>query len=257
MDDLIFLQEIMLAPPKPKEFQLVPKSVADTFTDDEILASDLNGDEIMIVYRDTDFTCDINKMQVATMKTNFCVTFTVNIIIQEILTSYSNGNTKQNIMDQFNMDFFRMSMHLNSIKCHNMEFFKKSIEKYKKYSHHIMDNLYDLIIMLSTQSSFYYPFKIVHDVYDLPESNIRIISDTDRPNINIIDHNTSIDIIFKKTFKYINIENRQILNRFYTSMILTIDLVTIPSGYIFSAYHYCQADSSVLYWIRESDTGIG
>lgn len=232
MDDLLLWQEMMMSHyPRKQElqdFKIIPNSLIDTFTDDELLATDLN-DDMMIIYKDTDFQTDTNKMQISALENNFCVLFSANLIIHEILVSYTNSDAdaKQNILDQLAIDFSRMSMHLNSEKCRNIDLFKKSIVKYKKYAHHIMGNLYDLIIMLSTQSSFYYPFKIVHDVYDLPDSNIHVISDSDRPNINIIDHNTSIDIIFKKTFKYIDIINKKILNRFYTLMILTIDVVTV------------------------------
>lgn len=230
-----------------KEYATIPALFFD------ILKINLTKDDTMIIYYDTDFQDQRTKYQIINLDHHFCVLFSTDKIIDEIYCTYTlDGDVKQNILDQVDLDFFRMDINFNSVKCQTVANFKNCIDKFKKYSYGD-NNLYNLILMLSTQSSFYYPFAILNDVYTEVKSGMYVMTATDFPYINIIDKKTSVDIIFKKTFKHINVETKEISNRFHTFMVLTIDLINMPDGYIFCGDRYCQTEIGMIYWIKEKN----
>jgi hypothetical protein len=116
-----------------------------------------------------------------------------------------------------------------------------------------MFTVYYLIQILCTQASFYYPFSVVHNIYTLPEAGIHIIPCTDYPNINIIENTDSVDIIFKKIFKYTDINSDQVMTKFHTYMVITINLAEEQNGYIFNGKKYGICDTAMLYWIKENN----
>lgn len=234
----------------------IPKSLLNTFTEKELKGVDLDVEEVVVIYKDDDLKQESNRSQLTTSECNFCVLFNVETVIKEILHSYLNeiNDSKDNIIKQVNLDFPRMSICHNSKACENVDELHELINRFKKYKHSVTNNLYDLLLMLTTQSPFFYPFKIIYDIYSSPDSNIHIIADSDMPTINIINKNNSIDVVFKKTFKHIDVDNRKILNRFHTFMIFTIDLITVPAGYIYPEFNYSDTNFGILHWIKEKSS---
>jgi hypothetical protein len=179
------------------------------------------------------------------MTSNFCILFSSDLVIQEMLDSYSgNGksNAINNIMEQAKVDFPRMDVHYGSIYYKHLNAFQTVINKFQYKRHKLLPSIYHLLMMLITQSSFYYPFKLVHDVYTLPDSNQYVMQESDRPYINIIEHKHAVEITFKKTFKYLDVDTNQVLKKFHTLMIMTID-----------HYGYKTSDAGMLYWIIEKN----
>jgi hypothetical protein len=160
------------------------------------------------------------------------ITFSMDKVIRELLQSYSSNksiiclddHTKKNIHGQLTFDFPRFKILFNSSKCNSIESFHYQIKKYEYYKHDTMSTIYELILMLCTQASFYYPFNIINNLYELAESSLHIVSTDEIPSINIVECEQSVNIILKKTLKYTNIDSCKIMTKIHTFMIMTIDL---------------------------------
>lgn len=207
-------------------------------------------EDMIMVYNNTDFKDPTIRERIIESNQNFCILFSVETIISEILHSYRDGDLKENISHQIKLDFPRMDICFNSQKCQTINQFQLLIEKFKKYNHPVMDNLYDLLLLFTTQSSFFYSFKMMHDIYSLPNINTYVFADEDMPNIDIIDNRISIDVVFKKTFKHMDITNSEtkIINKFQTFMVITINLMTVSSGYLYPEFNYSNSETAIFYW---------
>lgn len=178
---------------------------------------------------------------------NYKIIFSMNKIIQELLFAYAVEKKnvkfcyqiKTNILKQLSYDFHRMDIRINFIKILTLEHFLESLSKYKKYYYHIVSNIFNLILILCTQSSFFYLYNTIFTIYYLPEYNIHIISDVDYPTINIIENQSSLNITIKKNFNYINIDTGEKISQFYTYMDFFIDL-----------QEYIQCSNPILYWVN-------
>ena len=71
--------------------------------------------------------------------------------------------------------------------------------------------------------------------------------------INIIECKTHIDIVFKKTMKYFNINSQETITKFYTFIVITINLEEEDDGYIFYGKKYVKCSTGSLYWIKENN----
>ncbi|XWV25842.1 hypothetical protein QJ857_gp1242 [Tupanvirus soda lake] len=239
----------------------LPKCILDSFDHSDIPQLNLDLDESIIILNDEELNNEDIKNKIMTSHTNFCVMFNMEKVISEILHSYlidksinyMDNVTKEKILEQITIDFPRMEIRYNNKKCESIFEFKTSIEKYNRFAHDTMFTLYYLIIMLSTQASFYYPFNAVHSVYSLPDTGIHILPYDDYPLVNILDNGDSVDIIFKKVLRYFNINSQETVTKFHTYMVISIDLYEEPDGYIFYGRRYCQCDTGMLYWIKETN----
>ena len=240
----------------------VPESIVNNF-----LQNDLDFDDTMVIYRDTDLQKEDIKKQIISIDYNFCVLFSMHKIIKEILLSYTDNDneieytanailtpeSKENILKQIDIDFPRLNISTNSVRCTNKEDFIVFCAKFANYKHPIMENLAYLLLMLSTQASFYYPFNFVNNIYNSPDTGIHVTSTGDYPYIDIVDNGTSVDIVFKKVFKAIKIDDdEELISKFHTFMLLTIDLIDKPSFYFFNNYKYCECELGMMYWIKEN-----
>ncbi|MEM3062509.1 MAG: hypothetical protein QW303_03040 [Nitrososphaerota archaeon] len=216
----------------------------------------------IVAFHQSDLEKIYVKRKILSMKCGFCVVLSVDKIIEEIATSYTTSkrlelymseSTKKNILNQIVLDFPRCDLYLNHMKCDNMSNLFGFCSRFRKYIHPFSGNVENLLLMLTTQASFYYPFSLVNDIYTNPTSGLHIISSAtnDVPLINIVDNGSSIDVIFKKNFSYVNIKSVKTIKKiFYTFMILTIDLIDNSDGTEFHDHVYGRCRSGVTYWIK-------
>ncbi|MEM0353973.1 MAG: hypothetical protein QXW79_00190 [Thermoplasmata archaeon] len=216
----------------------------------------------IIAFHQYDLEKNYVKQKILSMNCGFCVVLSVNKIIEEILISYSTNkqlelfmsdSTKKNILNQVIIDFPRCDVYLNHRKCENIMDLFSFCGMFRKYIHLPSRNVENLLLMLATQASFYYPFSIVNNIYTNPTSGLHVISSTtnDVPLIDIVNNNGSIDVIFKKNFGYINIKsNKTVKKKFYTFMILTIDLIDRSDGTEINDHNYGHCRSAITYWIK-------
>lgn len=240
---------------------ILPVCIMKTLSETEIANLNNMMYDTVIIFKEKDLEREENKTKILSTHYNFCVEFDMDKIINELLASYStkkNGvyiypETKLNIIDQIKLDFPRMEIYFNSIKCNTINQFNNHIMKFNNYSHDVMESIYYLLIMFCTQASFYYPFSIIHNIYTFHDSGIHVTPAKDYPCINIVAYSTSIEIIFKKTFQYTNINTSEIITKFYTFMVITINLMESPNGYFFSGKKYGECKSGILYWVKENN----
>lgn len=182
---------------------------------------------------------------------NYCVIFQLDTLIKEMIVSYSPDNQfkhltdeiKQNILKQIELDFPRMEIYINSIKCCYVEHLLSWFSKFQNYQHYLVGNIYQLLILLCTQTSFFYSFSTLYQIYYNPGSNIHIIPITDYPIINIVDNITTIDLYYKKFYKYLDIISEEIIYKIYTYMHFSIDLM----------YNTKTNSTAVVYWTLEKN----
>jgi hypothetical protein len=212
--------------------------------------SDDHDSEIVLYMNYEIFSNDKNKEQISNFYCRICVFISVDKIILANYKSYSRGNYEENILHQFEVDFPRMDILFNSMQC-DAPHLLKYIDRLKIYSHEITGNAFNLLIMLCTQSPFFDPYAMIHRIYTESDNQIHIVSGPGTPTINIIDNDTSIDIIYKKTFKSINSITKETVCLYDTTMRLTIDLIIVRAGYIFSGYAYCKSGLGLIHWIKK------
>ena len=233
----------------------LPKCVLDSFGKNILNKINMDLPSSVIIISDNDLDLEENKTKILSCHSNYCINFSMDKIIPELLFSYSvnktinymDNATKDKILEQINIDFPRMELYYNNKKCESLYHFKSSIEKFNQYSHDKLYTLYYLIIMLCTQASFYYPFSTIYNIYSLPETDIFVLSDDDFPYVNVVDNGTNVEIVFRKIFKYFNIRTEQTITKFHTFMVITIDLVEEKNGY------YATCSKGMLYWITENN----
>lgn len=176
---------------------------------------------------------------------NFLYVIKKDNIIEELYETLG-----ENYINQFNLDFPRMEILYNSIKCDRSLFFE-NILRYKNIFHPFLNNLMNLIIMLSTQASFFYLFKYLHDIYTISDSNLYITQNNDYPIINIIDKIDKIFIIYRKTFLYTNLEKN--ITKINGYMIINFDICNTSNGYLMYGKKYCKYKNCIIYWIKEKN----
>lgn len=219
-----------------------------------------NDDWIMMIKNDE--LEDANNR--STVLLNNCpviVLFDADKIIDELLYSYLTDkslncldeSSEKNIFHQLKVDFPRLSYYYNYQSCSSMEQLFESTEKFKSYYFPKLNSFFNLAMMLSTQASFFYQFHTLHLLYYDIESEFSVVSADDDPSINIVDNNTSIDMIFSKTFKYYNHDSQKTINLFYTYFVISFELIIEEDGYLFQGSKYAQVKSTSLYWINEKN----
>jgi len=219
-----------------------------------------------IFFSQNDLELGTNRTKILETDHNFCILLDTDKLIKETFLSYANDKTITtmnmesctNIVAQLLLDFPRMELYTNGKLCCTISELNDSISKFEVYHHNIMISVYYLIILLCTQSSFFYPFSIIHNIYTLEDLGIYILPHDDYPNINIIHNHTSIDMVFKKTFKYVNINSNEIITKFHTFMVITINLVKfgdkVDDNHQYARYTKKYSEcSGILYWIKDDN----
>ena len=221
---------------------------------------DAGDEDYIMLYYDGDLKHDKCKKEILSLNCNFCIWYYSDNIIREILKSFSKKTNGQvltdsalgNIIKQVDIDFPRCEVFINSKKITKIEFFN-FCNRFSKYMHPIMWNLQYLLLMISTQASFYYTYAIINNLYSEPENGIHIVSTTEYMKghsgdswknsafINIVENSNSVEILFKKIFTQLDINHEKILRQFDTTMVFTIHLAKNRTGY------YCQCKIGIIY----------
>ena len=196
------------------------------------------------VYRDENLADKNIRDQIFLSYRKFCISLDINRLIGEIWNSYHKDHSK--VTKQLNLDFPRMEIYLNSIKCQNIKILLNHYQNFNKYVHHDMDNLFNLLALFTTQATFYNMYDMISKVYSSMEDNIHILDGDDHPQINIIHRDNTINIILKKKFKYLDINNEKIILYFQAFMIIFIELYHNP--HISDSKYYCNCRDAIIYW---------
>ncbi|AYV85464.1 MAG: hypothetical protein Satyrvirus18_1, partial [Satyrvirus sp.] len=221
----------------------------------------INFNDDMLVYSINELENEEHRIKILSSNCNFCVVFCIDDVIDEIASSYiinkSNYLTyesKNNILKQLMLDFPRMEISINSIKCTNFQYLLMWLSKFKGYYYDRVENVYYLLMMLCTQTSFYYSYNVIQSIYSLHDMDIHVISSsTDRPLVNITDNGTSIDVTFKKIFNYSSTFTNKVFTKFHTYFAMNFDLTKDPDNYFRYGRTYAKNSSAILYWVKEND----
>lgn len=167
-------------------------------------------------------------------------------LIEDIFNSYQKNWTK--VFEQIYVDFPRMEMSYNGIKCKTIEELHLSILHLMNYSHSMTQSIYNLVILLCTQATFYNQFSVLHNLYKLPTFDFYILQSKDIPRINIVYHNNMVNIFFCKRFEYVNAINSHILTYFDTTMVICIKLFNqkIKYGLAYYGFVYWTCSEKIL-----------
>lgn len=192
---------------------------------------------------------------------SYSINYDINNIIIDLLSSFSTNKTItyidnhsiSKIKAQFKLDFPRMDIYCNGSHYECIEQLESMVQYYDIYAHNIMGTLSNLLFMLSTQATFYYLYNVIHSIYNLPDYNIHVTSANSKPCIDIKCNVSSIEFTIKKVFNYVAIDSNTSYTEFDTSMIIIIDLITQPDGYIFYGNRYAQCKSAILHWTNNTN----
>lgn len=224
-----------------------------------IMKSLLNINENNLVLNYYELMRTENKTKILSSNSNCCVIFSILSNIREIISSYSQNkvfnitlNIKNNILHQIRLDFPRMIINFGREKVLTLAELYKKIDRFEKYSINIVQNVYWLILTLCTQASFYYLYSVLYELYTIEDLNLHILQDQSYPIINIIDNQSSLDIIFYKSFIYKDIGTHETVSIFNTFMVVVIDLQETNDGYIFYGKKYGIYKSCKMYWIKST-----
>lgn len=186
---------------------------------------------------------------------NFKIVLSVKTVVDELLESYREkyetdtcNSLIKNIMSQIKIDFPRMDVYYNNVKLDDLNIFLSKIGKFKTCETLTTKSLYYLLIMLCTQASFYYPYKLLSDLYTRHENNMCILSSNDTPLINLIEKNENISIVLKKIVKYKNIDKNVLITNIHTFTTFNITLKYDQYGYTEISCITCS-----IYWIKEAN----
>ena len=233
---------------------------------DSILNMLLNINEKTISFYHIELSNSATKNKIISNNYNYRILFQTIVIVREIIQSYCKNKlnyltneTKNTILQQISLDLPRMIINFSSpqnVKSFNINSIQElhnAISKYEAYAIDTTYNVYWLILLLCTQASFFYPYFLLHNLYTMEELDLFIMQDPGYPIIDIIDDGIAIDIVFQKTFSYKNINTKNILTKFHTFIVITINLHETNDGYIFYGKKYGSYNSSTIYWIKDNN----
>lgn len=180
---------------------------------------------------------------------SFIVDFDLALVLQEMLASFSEGtcstrnthstcsthripNTlttdiKSAILRQIDMDFYRMHVYYNHVRCHTLQSYKQMISSWFGKRHAVMYRVYYLLLMFTTQTSFYYMYKMLHELY-CGVTNLHLITSNDYPGVDVIDDKQiddkqidgkQLQIVLSKKFLVMNSETCQIVRTIHAFML--------------------------------------
>jgi len=155
----------------------------------------------------------------------------VDLLIYEIALSYlSSENIYEHIKKQFIIDFPRMKIFLNDQICEDIGFFLQFIKKYETYKHNICQNFFYVLLMLITQASFYYAFRILYD--STVDERFALIAGDDFPTVALYEKEDYLDLLFSKNFFYVEIETNRRIRTYQTRIMCRFQIYQYPSKYI-------------------------
>jgi hypothetical protein len=172
---------------------------------------------------------------------DFYILMNLNEIIREIGNSYqTHGSRVRNIMKAIEVDFPRMKIFYNRGQITNIITLFTKLLPYRAVSHEMISTLYEVLIMLCTQASFYYSYKVIHEFFNDPEYNLSVIQHTDSPSVDILITNPRvIQLMFKKSYKLIDTVHKRTIYIYHTCFMMTFNLDDPAQN------------NALLYWLTE------
>ena len=179
---------------------------------------------------------------------SYVVTFDPNDVLEEIFNSYG-GNKNTNIGDfpyklvnGFRVDFPRMKFSYNDCDITDMNTYHDIIYDYSHQdSSAIIPNLYVILLLLSTQASFFNSYSVIHSTFSNLEKNIYVTQTRDHPKISIHATTTEVRVYIKKSYQTINSETGTIYNIYHTCMLINFEYKN----------HVWSSSICMLYWLIE------
>jgi hypothetical protein len=202
--------------------------------------NDINDDEYDIIYNNNELFNFIYKFNsqgtienyVQNMIKNndlnnesFLSYFNTEEYVNNLIKSYNYK--EKNIFSQFEKDYNRQNIKINGYKYNNTQLFINEINKLCDFNNKIQFCNMSwklLIILLCCQSSFYLPYQILMNLYEIDFVNKALISDSksnDSINIDIIINNDKIIIELCNVLFIRNINNY--INTHKINNVITIE----------------------------------
>lgn len=152
-----------------------------------------------------------------------CLLVDIKKFIKDVFMSYSN---KEDIIRQFLLDFPRMKILLNYVHQIDEVLMIRKVLRHV-YSNHVQTsfgkmNIVLFLQMMSTQSSFFFHFKTLYDVYSGHDRDMHVTDDGTPAITNIIFKEEYINITFNKKFKHLNIINNTIYGIIKSNMMIVL-----------------------------------
>lgn len=170
---------------------------------------------------------------------SFYVSIDGNEFLTDIINSYIDKQSKiVKVCNQVKIDIPRMCVKINNKPIKNFDNFIKKINNFENIKHDTLCNLTELILVLTTQASFYCQFEIINNLYSNVNTKTSVISSTDQPLIDILISHNTIDFLFKKNFECIDVNNENIIYKFCTFLKITIVINN----------NKCNIESGTLHW---------
>lgn len=167
-----------------------------------------------------------------------------NKFIANIVDSYTDKNVKIiKVCNQIILDIPRMYVTINKQRVKTFDDFIKKIqylEQVKLSKNDVLCNLTELILVLTTQASFFYQFETIHRFYSDLNRNIYITSSSDAPSIEISIKDKQVLMIFKKNFACISINENNPIYKF----------LTILKAVFIVENNACYVDNIIMFWSK-------
>jgi hypothetical protein len=165
-----------------------------------------------------DDSIEKQKMPIPKYNEKFSYYLYMDEYITDIQKSYSNDPEKIDL--QFDKDFTRGTIKLNSFKYYSYDSFKSQLKLRLNLNNIVDEKIYDMdyysfILMLCCQSTFFTPYKLINDLYDIDYMNNENVLITSSKHfggiiIDIIINENKIMIEMKNNLFVKNIETDKI-----------------------------------------------
>jgi hypothetical protein len=160
----------------------------------------------------------------------YVITFDPKTILTELFNSYNehaetlSPEFPHNLVQAFRMDFPRMHYSYNGCVITDMTTYHDII-----YDHHqlncdfFLPNLYIILLLLSTQASFFNSFSIIHKIYANPDADVYVIQSRDYPKISLEVTPDKINLYIKKGYQTFDPNTGEIYTIYHTCMLINFE----------------------------------
>jgi len=172
--------------------------------------------QITYIETETDVDLHINNLKNNLSNIN-SITFNNLIYLEEIFKSYRHIDK---IYYQFDLDCNRTNIKVNNKKINSIEEFEKHIgwlQNIEIVSNQIK-NIYEYCVMLTLQSSYYFPLYVIHKLYCDNTENLAVTNSSTNRNIIINTFTEYLQIIIECEFKIINYHTSNIIKKINTTI---------------------------------------
>lgn len=221
----------------------------------------------------------MSKITKTTRPNDYAIVMDIHNILLDILNSYNEHDNvitekfMKNLLKGFIIDYPRMTVKYNGGLINHTVVFHNILTSYDTYNFNlILDkqsnpldkrsdpldkrsnpldkqkimtfDMYVILLLLTTQASFFNSFSLITDIYSDPENDIYVSQTKDCPTIEFRDTKDELRILIKKGYKTINPNKNETYAIFHTCLSLTFLLDTTCNIY--------NPHIAMLYWMIES-----